>query len=121
MRINLLNIIFVFLLCVSLNNVVSSSKNVAGANQNGIKSLKNNNAKKLVFNIGSLLPDTFFENKSYMSNIMNNHDDDNNNNCRHEFTILNAINYATKKLSYLFEQFYGCYIQLNPADTHVSN
>lgn len=122
MNINLFNIIFAFTLCLlSFNYVLTSSKNSvnSGVNQNGIR---NNNANKIVFNIGSLLPDTFFDNKSFISNFLNNHDDNNNNNnCRQEFTILNAINFATKKLSYLFEQFYGCYIQLNPADTHVRN
>jgi hypothetical protein len=117
MRINISNIILAFFLCL-LSFVVTSSKSSSSANLNGLKNQKNINANKIVFNIGSLLPDTFFGNKSYMSNYT---DDDDDNNCRQEFTILNAINYATKKLSYLFEQFYGCSIQLNPADTHVRN
>lgn len=79
---------------------------------NSIKSAQN----KRVFNIGGLLPDSYLlkrlENRSSVLDI-------DNENCHYdELTALDAIRFATKKLSALFEQFYGCSIQLNSADTH---
>ena len=73
--------------------------------------------KKITFNIGGLLPDTLLLNQIEKNSSRS---DVNVHNCQYDqLSILKAIKFATQKLSYLFEQFYGCYIQLSPADTHV--